>query len=69
MHISDVKRELYNELKSKEPFITGAGIKEADGIEVIVIYIPENYQQNYDIPDEYKGIRVITEISDDPRLL
>ena len=69
MHISDVKRELYNELKSKEPFITGAGIKEADGKEVIVIYIPESHQHKYQIPDIYKGIRVIIEISDDPRLL
>ncbi len=69
MHISEVKRELYNELKSKEQTITGAGIREADGKEVIVIYIPVNHQQTNLIPENYKGIRVITEISDEPKLL
>lgn len=69
MHITEVKRELYNELKSKEQTITGAGIKEADGVEVIVIYIPEVNEQITLIPELYKGVRVITEVSENPKLL
>ena len=68
MHITEAKRELYNELKKNGNAITGAGIREANGSEVIVIYISHE-DKSASVPSDYKGIPVITEVMEDPKMV
>ena len=69
MDITETKRELYNELKKTEKCITGAGIREDGGNPVIIIYINNNEPVSSQIPSSYKGITVITEVIEDPKIV
>ena len=69
MDITEAKRELYNELKKNEKCITGAGIREHNGNAVIVIYIINSEPLSSTIPTSYKGITVVTEVIEDPKMV
>lgn len=69
MQITEAKRELYNELRKTDKSVAGAGIKEEEGCEVIVIYIIGIETNNSAIPHLYKGIKVITEVVEDPKMI
>ncbi|MEO6488464.1 MAG: hypothetical protein ABIO04_00870 [Ferruginibacter sp.] len=66
MSIVEAKRELFRELKKRNNAVTGAGIREKDGIEVIVIFITDPHKIET-IPSTYKGNIVISEIITVPR--
>lgn len=69
MDITEAKRELYNELKKNEKCITGAGIREENGNPIIIIYINNSEPLQSEIPSAYKGITVITEVIEDPKIV
>ena len=62
MSIVEAKKELYQRLKG-HPGVTGAGIKQHSGNEIIVIFItrPKN-QLDIKIPNTFKGKKVSTEL-------
>lgn len=69
MSIAEAKRELYNHLTTSKA-VRGAGIREKNGSEYIVIFQTEprsNVPVN--IPSSYKGNRVVTELTSAPRSL
>ncbi len=63
--ITDVvtaKKELYSQLK-KYNGVTGAGIREKNGIEFVVIFLSGLDKQLQSlIPSQYKGNKVKTEV-------
>lgn len=62
-NINTAKRELYQSLKSNLNEVTGAGIRERDGYEYIVIFISKmNDAVMNAIPRQWKGNIVETEI-------
>lgn len=65
MAASDIviaKKELYNQLKVHEE-VTGAGIREKNGSEFIVIFLSSaNDKVLGKIPTTYKGNKVKTEV-------
>jgi hypothetical protein len=67
MSIAQAKRELFNQLRS-ERAVTGAGIKEKNGAEYIVIFItrPKSVL-SIKIPSTYKGNKVVTELTSPAR--
>lgn len=69
MSIVEAKRELYNRLKSHVG-VRGAGIKEKNGCEYIVIFLtqPKN-RIDIQIPTSYKGNKVVTEVTSVPRAM
>ena len=69
MDITEAKRELYNELKKNEKCITGAGIREDNGSPAIIIYISNHELLTSEIPSTYKGITVLTEVIEDPKIV
>ncbi len=70
MVITDAKRELYQQLRKKNVPVTGAGIKQKNGAEVIVIFVSgAKEKRNPDIPADYKGNKVIIEVSDIARAM
>jgi hypothetical protein len=69
MSITEAKRELFNELKSAKG-VTGAGIKEKNGSEYIVIYLTKpRTQLSVRIPSSYKGNKVITMVTKVPKAM
>lgn len=67
MDIINVKRELYNKLRSDENVI-GAGIKGSGKTEYIVIFVKQlSAQMSTLIPTSFKGIRVKTEEQKTPK--
>lgn len=57
------KRELYDTLKLSLDEVTGAGIKNKDGVESIVIFISSDSRDVTDkIPHEFKGNQVLAEV-------
>lgn len=69
MSIVEAKRELYNRLKTNDA-VKGAGIKEKNGDEYIVIFLtqPKNLI-GIKIPSSYKGNKVVTEVKSIPKAL
>jgi len=62
MDISLAKKSLYNKLKSYAE-VLGVGIREKDGTEFIVIFLSEASNIILEnIPDEFEGNKVETEI-------
>lgn len=69
MRITEAKRELYNELKSSAG-VKGAGIKEKNGAEYIVIYLTKpKTQLGLKIPTQYKGNKVVTMVTKIPKAM
>lgn len=65
MDILIAKKSLYNRLKSFAE-VVGAGIKEKNGTEYIVIFISKATKKILDsIPKEFEGNKVETEIKGD----
>jgi hypothetical protein len=62
MDILEIKKKLYNELKGLSQ-VVGAGIKERNGMEYIVIYLTSTSQKFiHKIPSTFEGVHVETEI-------
>jgi len=69
MRITEAKRKLFNELKSSQG-VTGAGIKEKNGAEYIVIYLTKpKTHLGLKIPAEYKGNKVVTMVMKMPKAM
>jgi hypothetical protein len=69
MSIVEAKRELYNQLKITKA-VRGAGIREKNGAEYIVIFLTEPKSAiDVKIPSSYKGNKVVTELTSTPRAL
>ena len=62
--INIAKRELYTDLRSRFPgIVTGAGIQEKKGSEVIVIFLTKALPNVLSlIPNAYKGNKLVTQI-------
>ncbi|HEY2350842.1 MAG TPA: hypothetical protein VGH64_17600 [Puia sp.] len=62
MGIDQAKKELYGKLR-QFPEVTGAGIQEKNGREIIVVFLTkDNSKVVSQIPKTYKGNTVKTEI-------
>jgi hypothetical protein len=62
INILSAKKELYQQLK-KYSAVTGAGIREKNGSEYVVIFLTEADKAIRSlIPKEYKGNKVKTEV-------
>jgi hypothetical protein len=62
MNITEAKKRLYSELKGFNEVI-GAGIKERDGMEYIVIYLVSASKKLLNkIPSTFEGIHVEAEV-------
>jgi hypothetical protein len=62
MNILEIKKKLYAELKSFNE-VVGAGIKERNGMEYIVIYLASASKKLLGkIPSTFEGVHVETEV-------
>jgi hypothetical protein len=69
MSIAEAKRELFNQLKSNAA-VRGAGIKEKNGSEYIVIFLTQPKKIiGIKIPSSYKGNKVVTEVTSTPKAM
>lgn len=68
MDITNIKRELYNKLRSDENVI-GAGIKGSGKTEYIVIFVKQRSAQASLIPATFKGFKVKTEEQKMPKAM
>jgi len=63
MKIDNAKRELYKELRQQYPVVSGAGIREKNGREFIVVFLSKADNKVIKlIPKTFKGNPVKTEI-------
>ena len=60
-NITNAKRQLFDNLRTRYEGIVGTGIKEKEGSEYIVVYINAQDKKQY-IPNSFMGNKVIAEV-------